>query len=162
MTGFVYFVSDGRAIKIGFSERPDKRLTGLQVNTPNTLTILATVPAAVMDELSVQRRFEHLRVRGEWFRMEPELLEFIEAVKQRKDLNVPPTVHDLRRAAHEIIEWSKPYRHDLPIKMRVAGTVRGLRELETRGEDAALRAQIRKNLAEFAEFLAGRRASVAP
>lgn len=75
--GYVYFVSDGEAIKIGFSERPERRLNGLQSGHRLPLKILAVVPATVTNEQELHKRFAHLHIRGEWFRSGPELTEYI-------------------------------------------------------------------------------------
>lgn len=75
--GFVYFVSDGEAVKIGFSEKPARRLAGIQSHHPKPLTLLGTVSASVFDEQDLHQKFSDIRIRGEWFRATPELLAFI-------------------------------------------------------------------------------------
>ncbi len=58
--------------------------------------ILGAVPADMVDEMKLHHRFANFRIKGEWYRPEPELLEFIEKVS--KEGNVPI---NLKRAIME-------------------------------------------------------------
>jgi hypothetical protein len=74
----VYIHSDGTAAKIGrtaVSERERRR--SHQTGNPRNLVLLAWLPGA--SEHAMLERFDHLHIRGEWYRLEPELLEFIHA-----------------------------------------------------------------------------------
>lgn len=74
----VYFHSDGTAIKIGrtaVSERSRRR--SHQTGNPRELILLAWIPGASED--AVMEMFDHLHVRGEWYCMDQELLDFIRA-----------------------------------------------------------------------------------
>lgn len=77
----VYFVRVGGEgpIKIGFTSNLASRLRGLQVAHTGAVTVLATIsdadPRRV--EKALHQRFAHLRVAREWFRADPELLEYI-------------------------------------------------------------------------------------
>jgi hypothetical protein len=77
----VYFVQveNGGPIKIGKSEGDgSNRLSQLQVSSPYELVILGTVPdPAGTLESDLHWKFRHLHIRGEWFRPESDLLEFI-------------------------------------------------------------------------------------
>lgn len=81
-SGRVYFIRDGAAIKIGFSDQVKRRLRGLQTGHHATLELLGSVSAGALDDLSIHARFAHLRIRGEWFRAEPELMAFIEELRE--------------------------------------------------------------------------------
>ena len=84
MTSSVYFIlyeSDPAFIKIGFSDTPQKRMEALSVWCPIPMRLLATLSGWRTLEAELHARFEHLRHRGEWFRAEPELLDFVERVK---------------------------------------------------------------------------------
>lgn len=65
-----------KAIKIGTADDPKKRLSMLQVGSPNRLLILAMVPGDSRKERQFHRRFSGLRIRGEWFRATEELIQF--------------------------------------------------------------------------------------
>ena len=77
MSGFVYFVTDGEAVKIGFSGAPDGRVADLQISTPRELKPLAKFPGTMADEQAVHALFQDLRIRGEWFRPDQRITDFI-------------------------------------------------------------------------------------
>jgi hypothetical protein len=92
MEGFIYFIeavgsrvddSDGNGrgfIKIGWSKTdPQGRLDCMQVGCPHELRLLATVPGSCTEERRWHLRFDWLRVRGEWFEPDDELLAAIHA-----------------------------------------------------------------------------------
>lgn len=81
--GYVYFITDGEAIKIGYSTEPKSRLATLQVGSPRQLRILASVPGTEEIEQALHRKFVHLRVpdRREWFRDQRyEIINMIEGL----------------------------------------------------------------------------------
>ena len=75
----VYFVQSGSIgpIKIGYSEDPPRRLSGLVTMSPERLHLLGTIPANEGTEGRLHKRFAGFRLHGEWFRPADELLEFI-------------------------------------------------------------------------------------
>lgn len=79
--GWTYFIRVDDAIKIGFASNFKKRISSLQTSHQNPLDVLAVVPAALVDEYKTHQLFSHLRIRGEWFRADHELLYFIDAAK---------------------------------------------------------------------------------
>lgn len=79
--GYVYFIRNGEAIKIGFTDNIKRRLAGLQTSSHTTLELIGSVSAGALDELSIHARFAHLRIRGEWFRAEPDLMTFIKRLR---------------------------------------------------------------------------------
>lgn len=80
MPGSVQFV------KIGASIDPEKRLYNLQGSCPLNLELLKVIKldpykdVPSQEELKIKQQFEHLNVRGEWFRGEQELLEYIDNI----------------------------------------------------------------------------------
>jgi hypothetical protein len=74
----VYFVtSDDRRVKIGLAGNFDKRLRALQTSHPDELVPILVVPGSRRLEQAIHVAFQHLRLRGEWFTLEPELRQFI-------------------------------------------------------------------------------------
>lgn len=77
----VYFVRADTLglIKIGHADCSRTRLSGLQVGSPDKLTLLGFILSEDAEELErdIHRHFRSLHVRGEWFRASRELLEFI-------------------------------------------------------------------------------------
>lgn len=67
----VYFARRGRLIKIGHSRNVPDRMMHLGAK------LIGAVPGDRKMEIELHKRFAHLRVRGEWFRPNEELLAFI-------------------------------------------------------------------------------------
>ena len=70
-TKHVYFVRYRDRVKIGYSIEPQTRIKAHPCDE-----ILAIVPGDHKDEQRYHKQFAHLRENGEWFRAEPELLEY--------------------------------------------------------------------------------------
>jgi hypothetical protein len=93
MLGEVYFVTDGELIKIGYSGSAKVRMKALKSAAGKDLKLLKVVPGTRDDESRFHKLFQHLRVQGEWFRRDPELLGFIEGRPDPDDADlVQPTV----------------------------------------------------------------------
>lgn len=72
-----YFITQGDDYcKIGVTKNITHRMSGLQTSSPQKLHLRKTLQGDV--ERSMHDRFSHLRVRGEWFRYEGALREFVE------------------------------------------------------------------------------------
>lgn len=86
--GYVYFVQGecGGSIKIGHSQNPKDRLKGLQTGYPDTLIILFMMPGSEQEEFALHEKFRHIKLNGEWFKPEKELIDEIERLKQIKNL----------------------------------------------------------------------------
>lgn len=79
---YIYFIRSGHgAVKIGKAVDPRARLRELQTAHPDSLTLIAAVPAHAALERAIHEKFKHLRMEGEWFRLETDLFEFIMAVR---------------------------------------------------------------------------------
>jgi hypothetical protein len=78
----VYFVQAETLglIKIGVANQASRRFVSLQADSPDPLRLLGIMTCENHGalEFTLHLRFAHLRVRGEWFRPDPELLAFIE------------------------------------------------------------------------------------
>lgn len=70
--GIVYFVRFQERVKIGFTTNMRSRMSAIPHEE-----VLGTQPGTLADEKRYHRMFAHLRVTGEWFRAEPDLLAFI-------------------------------------------------------------------------------------
>lgn len=83
--GFVYFVQGlcGGAIKIGYSHDPVKRIKELQTGYPDTLTILLMIPGDLQLESQLHTLFADFRLKGEWFRPEPLLIDKIKELQAK-------------------------------------------------------------------------------
>lgn len=76
-SGWVYFVRDGDLVKIGFSTWPPARFKTLKAAPSD---VLGTMPGTRDDERRCHAAFAHLREHGEYFRAEPDLIAFINAL----------------------------------------------------------------------------------
>jgi len=94
----VYFIRAGRGgpVKIGHAKEPRSRLIELQVAHYEALQLYRMFEGGRPEEQAVQRRFLHLRIRGDWFRFSTELLGDVGL----KEIEVPPTRRMLRGVAH--------------------------------------------------------------
>lgn len=77
--GFIYAVSNGEAIKIGWSSRhPGSargRLMDLQIASHLELNLIGAIVGTRSEEQSLHLRFAGHRLRGEWFAAVPEILQ---------------------------------------------------------------------------------------
>ena len=78
----VYFIEMNEFIKIGFTRNLSRRLEELALGHPYEILLLHDIPGTFDTETDMHRRFRHLHVRGEWFKKDAELLEFIEQSKR--------------------------------------------------------------------------------
>jgi hypothetical protein len=83
----IYFIRDEATnrIKIGTTIRLSQRLYQLGLMTKGPLHVLAVLPGSFADESALHERFKSLRVVGEWFKPEPELIDFITTKGQAWD-----------------------------------------------------------------------------
>lgn len=84
--GVVYFIraKGVSLVKIGYSSNPEQRLRNLQTSCPHQLDILATLPGSQQTEADIHKKFGHLRMNGEWFRLTSELFAFIGEITAHK------------------------------------------------------------------------------
>ncbi len=83
-TEFIYFILNEKshAVKIGRAKDVEKRLKSLQTANCNQLKLLKTIKVGGSQEArelenSLHQKFTHLRLLGEWFKAETELLDFL-------------------------------------------------------------------------------------
>jgi hypothetical protein len=95
---WVYFISDGVGhVKIGYSVDVQTRLREIQAHNAFPLTVLAVLKGGSEVERALHERFAEHRVRGEWFRLAPEIIEYLRGLPKPRPRK-PPT--DVR--AHQI------------------------------------------------------------
>lgn len=64
-------------VKIGVTNSPATRLTTLQQGNAETLHGIAAWRAPACEEKQIHEDFAHARIRGEWFRPVPELVDLV-------------------------------------------------------------------------------------
>lgn len=80
--GYVYFISDGAAVKIGLSRSPAMvRIGTLQVGNPRQLRMIAALPTDEPEALegSIHDALRDQLIRGEWYHLQPDDLNWIHA-----------------------------------------------------------------------------------
>lgn len=82
----IYFVSQNKHLKIGYSNDPAFRVKCLQTSSPIKLKLIATMPGDSKTESGLHYMFNHLRARGEWFRYTDELKLFVRTVKENPSI----------------------------------------------------------------------------
>lgn len=81
MIYFIEAVGSG-AVKIGYTDaEPAERLRQLQTGCPLELRLLASSPGTENDEADLHQQFQHLRIRGEWFKIDDELRSVINVMR---------------------------------------------------------------------------------
>lgn len=73
----VYFISDGEFVKIGKADDPDKRFSSIKTSNPKPLKLLYTMKGDGKLESFLHELFADYWVRGEWFRVDGNLKEFL-------------------------------------------------------------------------------------
>lgn len=80
----VYFLGCNGKVKIGTTTDLPRRHNDLSMGNPD-LTLLATILGGHREERELHERFREYRVRGEWFRLEGKLAEYVASLpKPRK------------------------------------------------------------------------------
>lgn len=79
MADQVYFIrcNSTGLVKIGASDNPWSRLSKIQSDNPGELQMLAIAGGGREFEAAVHRMFKPDHVRGEWFRMSPDLAAYL-------------------------------------------------------------------------------------
>lgn len=75
--GWVYFIQQSDAVKIGWSRNVDARMRALQTAASAPLRLLGTLAGTREVERSLHKRFRALRTHGEWFRATDDLIRVI-------------------------------------------------------------------------------------
>src|SRR5947207_2529709 len=90
----VYFFKENatNAIKIGRSYDVRMRFEQIQSGMPQELEFLGFMQGSWAKEKEMHSKFEHLRLRGEWFRFDQSIVDFIESNTNQVMPPAPPTI----------------------------------------------------------------------
>lgn len=74
----LYFAQVGEFVKIGIARNIKRRLDGFRLHCPYPVVLLGTIEGMNRpQEISLHRKFAHLHHWKEWYRADPELLDYI-------------------------------------------------------------------------------------
>lgn len=89
---YLYFIECQEYIKIGLSVDPAERLKTLRksgngTNAPRGIDLweaqlMRAEPGTLEDEQAMHKKFAHLRVEGEWFKAEGDLLDYVDHLEK--------------------------------------------------------------------------------
>ena len=77
--GLVYFIKFADRIKIGFTTDLPTRMKQLPHDQ-----ILALIPGAVSTERQLHKKFDDIRITGEWFANDPRLTDYIDTLPKHE------------------------------------------------------------------------------
>jgi hypothetical protein len=90
--GLIYFVQNGKAVKIGFTNNLKLRLKHIQLGSHRKIELLRTIPGDENTEREIHWQFGRYRIRGEWFWLKPDLQEFIQGLHLSPPIVAPESV----------------------------------------------------------------------
>lgn len=79
----VYFLRMNDLIKIGYTAAIKQRVATLRATMVDPVELLHDIPGDRFSEEYHHWKFEHLRRKGEWFEAAPELLDYIQSLKDQ-------------------------------------------------------------------------------
>ena len=77
-----YFLRSGEFLKIGYTSALGRRVSELETSSANKMEVVGFLPGSRELEMRLHRAFHRLRHKGEWFRYESPLVEFVDAVDE--------------------------------------------------------------------------------
>lgn len=82
---YVYFIRQGDMVKIGRARNVSARLGNLQTAHHTELMLVGCILADEAKEVEIHNQFREHRVRGEWFRLDADLIRFIATLPAFED-----------------------------------------------------------------------------
>jgi len=145
MSGKVYFVAAPGRIKVGFTRKPERRLTALRRADMEELTVIAIIDGERALEKKLHAILAEHQLRGEWFKDCERVREIITEAVAGKHAVAAPVAEE--PAVKEVEADDPPaFSHEYQIVQRLfdeaeAAIARGADKYEVRGyANAALAA----------------------
>lgn len=92
----IYFIYDGKYVKMGMSENPRKRLKELQTGNPNQMILLHSFIGNDECYEAIQEEFKEYNYRSEWYCFDGELKKFIDSRFIPKTIDSETEVNNLQ------------------------------------------------------------------
>jgi excisionase family DNA binding protein len=101
---YVYFAQEpyDKAIKIGISHNVRKRIAQLENSMPHNLQIIGMMSGDFAKEQELHMMFEPYRIKGEWFKPDKAILDYIE-----NNARITEVPMDLKEEVKEIAKKSR-------------------------------------------------------
>ena len=82
---FIYFIQgeNGGSIRIGYTINPAITLKSLENGYPDKLKILIVIPGDSSNAIKLQNKFEHLKLKGGWYKPDKEIFDEIKNLKAK-------------------------------------------------------------------------------
>jgi hypothetical protein len=178
--GYVYFLTDGEVVKIGFSLNVAARLTNLRRDTGRALDLIDSFVGWMPDESALHRRFHRSRIRGgglrDWFRPTPSIFQFIDRLREFREeislhlITLGEIIAGKARTAtmptpttRAFSEWLEKHKGELPPDLLRQAEMVGLhlKGIDMNGNNPGAHALLTKFaapvVADFADAWAGHR-----
>jgi len=81
----LYFLTDGKTIKIGRTGNPKERLSTLQSSNPKKLKFIKIFSKRGSYEFKVHDLFKDIRLNGEWFKDDGQIRQFISLLSRNSE-----------------------------------------------------------------------------
>lgn len=120
----VYFIKAGEnpTVKIGIAKNIWTRLSGIQTHNHEPVTLLALIDGGKEIEKELHRLFKKDHIRGEWFRLSPEVLRYV-AKLPKPPLSAKEKQRDrLHQSGADKLWFDASIRSDHEIEVRTGFT----------------------------------------
>lgn len=77
MSGYVYAIDAGSAVKIGYSRNPMRRFTKMMTDNHEAASMVGYIRATINQEKELHELLQPWRLRREWYRKEGPVLAFV-------------------------------------------------------------------------------------
>ena len=75
----IYFLKALDFVKIGYSNTPNKRISGIKTSIPFDTEVVCITTGDIEDEKNLQKRFKEYQCRGEWYNISDEIIKYIKS-----------------------------------------------------------------------------------
>ena len=104
----IYFAYNGKYIKIGYTNyNPAKRLKQLQTSSPQQLILLGYFQGNKELEKYLHKKFAYLNINLEWFKVDDELINFINENNIMKNNHYMLTYVDWDYKGEKLMTYSR-------------------------------------------------------
>jgi len=76
---YVYLFTDGEHYKIGYTKDIKKRLSSINTGNAKNIEIVDYIIGSKSIEKKLHKKFDHLKIKGEWFLKDNEILEYFKS-----------------------------------------------------------------------------------